>query len=286
MLCDAVQAAGGRITVEDMANYKPVLRDPVRGTYRGYEIFGSPWPAGTITEFQTLKILENFKLNAFENNSPEYLHLIIEALRNAFADRYRFLGDPNFVPVPLEGMLSTEYAQESSSSINPKQSALESDLKLQPCVFFAEEEIHDPWRYTKQKRPEKALTFSSPYTGDCTTHFSIIDKYRYMSSCTQTAVGVVGSRVICHWTGILLTIGMVVFNPMPGSANSIAGYKRGLNNMSPVLVLKDGKPFLSLGAPGGRRIISRIAQVLLNIIDFELGIQDAIISPTVDASKS
>ena len=276
---------GGILSVEDLADYDAQVLEPLRITYRGYEIFGSPVPAGTITEFQTLKILENFKLNAFENNSPEYLHLIIEALRNAFADRYRFLGDPNFVPVPLEGMLSTEYAQEISSSINPKQSTLESDLKLQPWVFFAEEEIHDPWRYTKQKRPEKALTFSSPYTGDCTTHFSIIDKYRNMISCTQTAVGVFGSRVIIPGTGILLTNGMVVFNPMPGSANSIAGYKRGLNNMSPVLVLKDGKPFLSLGAPGGRRIISRIAQVLVNIIDFELGIQDAISSPTVDASE-
>ena len=128
---------GGILSVEDLADYDAQVLEPLRITYRGYEIFGSPVPAGTITEFQTLKILENFKLNAFENNSPEYLHLIIEALRNAFADRYRFLGDPNFVPVPLEGMLSTEYAQEISSSINPKQSTLESDLKLQPWVFLS-----------------------------------------------------------------------------------------------------------------------------------------------------
>ena len=276
---------GGILSSEDLADYDAQVLEPLKTTYRGYEIFGSPVPAGTITEFQTLKILENFNLKEFEHNSPEYLHLIIEALRHAFADRYRFLGDPDFVPVPLKGMLSPEYAQEISSSINPKQATLESELKLQPWVSFAEEEIHDPWSYTEQKRPEKPLTSSPPCTGDCTTHFSVIDKDRNMVSCTQTAVGAFGSRVIIPGTGILMTNGMVVFNPMPGSANSIAGYKRGLNNMSPVIVLKNDKPFLSLGAPGGRRIISRIAQVLMNVIDFGHGIQEAISYPTVDAAE-
>ena len=275
----------GVLRAGDLTEYEAQVLEPVRTTYRGYELFGSPVPAGTITELQTLNILESFELDALEHNSPEHLHLFTEAARHAFADRYRFVGDPDFGPVPLDGMLSREYAREIASSIDRERAALEEERKLQPWVAFADDALHDPWRFDAQDSPEKAAAASPPSIGDCTTHFSVIDNDRNMVSCTQTAVNGFGSRVIVPGTGVLLTNGMVVFNPMPGTPNSIAGYKRGLNNMGPVLVLREGKPFLSLGAPGGRRIMSRLAQVLSNMIDFGQGIQEAITAPTVDAAE-
>ena len=276
---------GGVLRAEDLAAYEAQVLEPVRTSYRGYQLLGSPVPAGTITQLQTLNILESFELGAMAHNSPEYLHLFIEAARHAFADRYRFLGDPDFGPVPLDGMLSRLYAGEIASSIDHERAALEDERELQPWVALSEKTAHDPWRYDPQPRPQRSAAASPPSLGDCTTHFSVIDKDRNMVSCTQTAVNGFGSRVMVPGTGLLLTNGMVVFNPMPGTPNSIAGYKRGLNNMGPMLVLRDGRPFMSLGAPGGRRIMSRLTQVLVNVIDQGMGMQEAITAPTVDAAE-
>ena len=126
---------------------------------------------------------------------------------------------------------------------------------------------------------------SPPGTGDCTTHFNIIDKEHNMVSCTQTIAGGFGYCVVIPGTGVLISNGMVVFNPVPGTPNSIAGYKAGLNNMGPVLALRNGRPFLSLGAPGGRRLISRLSQVLVNVMEFGQRIQEAISAPTVDVAE-
>ena len=276
---------GGILSSYDLAEYDAEVLDPVRSSYRGYELIGSPVPAGTITHLQTLNILEMFELRRLAHNSPEHLHLFTEAARHAFADRYSFLGDPDFEPVPLDGIMSREYAREVATSINPDAAKLEAERELQPWVAYADKPLHDPWRYDPNPRPEHASPASPPSDGDCTTHFSIIDKDRNMVACTQTAVGAFGSSVIVPGTGVLLTNGMVIFNPMPGTANSIAGFKRGLNNMSPVLLLSGGQPFLAVGAPGGRRIICRIAHVISNVIDFGMSMQEAITAPSVDAAE-
>ena len=275
----------GLLSSQDLADYEAEVRHPVNTYYRGYELLGSPAPAGTITHLQTLNILENFDLHRIAHGSSEHLHLFTEAARHAFADRYSYLGDPDFVPVPLDGILSKEYAQEVARSIDLDSAKLEEERELQPWVAYADNPLHDPWRYDPQPRPERALTASPPSDGDCTTHFSVIDRERNMVACTQTAVGGFGSGVIVPGTGVLLANGMVVFNPMPGAANSIAGFKRGLNNMSPVLVLRDGKPFLTVGAPGGRRIICRIAHMISNVVDFGMSMQEAITAPSVDAAE-
>ena len=275
----------GLMSSQDLAEYEAQVLEPVRTFYRGYELLGSPVPAGTITHLQTLNILESFDLRRLNRGSTEHLHLFIEAARHAFADRYSFLGDPDFGPVPLDGVLSKEYAQEVARSIDLDSAKLEDERELQPWVAYADSSLHDPWRYDPQPRPERAATASPPSDGDCTTHFSIIDRDRNMVACTHTAVGGFGSGVVVPGTGVLLTNGIVVFNPMPGSANSIAGFKRGLNNMAPVLLLRDGQPFLTIGAPGGRRIICRIAQVVSNVIDFGMSIQEAITAPSVDAAE-
>ena len=276
---------GGVLSAQDLADFEPKVYDPVRTSYRGYELIGSPVPAGTITSLQTLNILESFDVGSLAQGSPEHLHLFIEAARHAFADRYSFVGDPDFVPAPLEGMLSREYAREIARSIDRDVAGLEDERDIPPWIAYADRPLHDPWRFDPQRRPESAPSASPPSEGDCTTHISVIDKDRNMVSCTQTAVGHFGSGVVVPGTGVLLTNGMLVFNPKPGAANSIAGFKRALNNMAPVLMLRDGRPFLSLGAPGGRRIMCRIPQILSNVVDFGMGMQDAITAPSVDAAE-
>ena len=276
---------GGVLTAQDLADYEAQVLDPVRTSYRSHELLGSPVPAGTITHLQTLNILESFDLSRLAHGSPEHLHLFIEAARHAFADRYSFIGDPDFVPVPLDGILSREYAREVARSIDREAARLEDERDLQPWVAYADSPLHDPWCYDPQPRPERAAPASPPSEGDCTTHLSVIDRDRNMVACTQTAVGGFGSGVVVPGTGVLLPNSMIVFNPMPGAANSIAGFKRAMNNMSPVLLLKDGQPFLTVGAPGGRRIICRIANIISNVIDFGMSIQEAITAPSVDTAE-
>ena len=275
----------GVLSAQDLADYEAQVLDPARTSYRGYELLGTPAPAGTITTLQTLNILESFDLGRLTHGSPEHLHLFIESARHAFADRYSFAGDPDFDPAPLEGILSREYAREIARSIDRETARLEVERRVQPWVAYADSPLHDPWRYDPQPRPKGAASASPPSEGDCTTHLSIIDRDRNMVSCTQTEVGGFGSGVVVPGTGVLLPNSMIVFNPMPGAVNSIAGFKRGLNNMVPVLALRDGNPFLAVGAPGGRRIMCRIAHIVSNVIDFGMSIQDAITAPSVDAAE-
>ena len=275
----------GILTAQDLADYEPLVLAPTETTYIGHQILSCPVPAGTITTLQILNILENFDLPNLTHASPEHLHLYIEAARHAFADRYSYVGDPDFGPVPTSGILSKNYARLLADAIDPTKAKLEDEREIQPWVAYADSPLHDPWPHDSQPSPEHTLPASPPSDGDCTTHFSIIDRDRNMVACTQTAVGGYGSSVIVPGTGVLLTNGMVVFNPMPGTANSIDGYKRGLNNMSPVLVLKNDEPFLTVGAPGGRRIICRIAHIISNVIDFGMSMQNAITAPSVDAAE-
>ena len=276
---------GGVLSAQDLADYEAQVLEPARTSYRGYELLGSPAPAGTITTLQTLNILESFDLGRLERGSPEHLHLFIESARHAFADRYSFAGDPDFAPAPLDGMLSREYAREIARTIDRETARMEDEREVQPWVAYADKPLHDPWRYDPQPRPEGAAPASPPSEGDCTTHASVIDRGRNMVSLTQTAVAGYGSGVVVPGTGVLLSNGMTVFNPMPGSANSIAGFKRGLNNMVPVLVLRDGKPFVAVGAPGGRKIMCRIAHIVSNVVDFGMGMQEAITAPSIDAAE-
>ena len=204
---------GGLLSSQDLADYEAQVLDPVRTSYRGYELLGSPVPAGTITHLQTLNILESFDLRRLAHGSPEHLHLFTEAARHAFADRYSFVGDPDFVPAPLDGILSREYAREVARSIDREAARLEEERGLQPWVAYADSPLHDPWRYDPQRRPERAAPASPPSEGDCTTHFSIIDRDRNMVACTQTVAGGFGSGVIVPGTGVLLSNGMVVFKP-------------------------------------------------------------------------
>jgi gamma-glutamyltranspeptidase/glutathione hydrolase len=279
-----MRANGGCLSAADFHDYEVVVLEPASITYRGIEILGVPVPSGCTTAMQILNVLDNFDVAALGHNSAEYLHLFVEAARHAFADRYRYLGDPDFGPVPMRGILSDGYARSVAATVDTERAALEGRSDKQPWVEYADEALHDPWVFDPQPRPLVEAAASPPSVGDCTTHYGAIDADRNMVSCTQTAVGGFGSRVIVPGTGLLLTNGMVVFNPKPGAANSIAGYKRGLANMVPLLALRDGEPMLSIGAPGGRKIMNCNAQIIMNVIDFGMGIQEAIAAPRVDAA--
>ena len=276
---------GGILTAEDLAGYDVDLYEPLSVSYRGYEVLIPRAPSGAWTIAQTLNVLERFDLAALGHNSGAHLHTFIEAARHAFADRYYYASDPDFVPSPRDGMLSKEYARELAALIDPGRAKLDAVAPEQPWTTYAYQPIHDPWPYDGGDRPAAPWQRPTPEpAGSHTTHFSIIDRDRNMVSVTQTAAELWGAKITTRGTGIMHADAMVWFNPLPGAANSIAPNKRALCNMGTMLVTKDGKPFMALGSPGGRFIINCNTQVLSNVVDFGMSMQPAISAPRVDAS--
>lgn len=273
---------GGILTREDLASYEPRITEPLTVSYRDYTIATVPTPSGGITILESLNILENFELQSMGHNTWEYLHTFIECARHAFADRYRFLGDWEYANVPLEGLLSKKYAKEIAEQNEPDEAMVELELSQEPWAHFLERAIHDPWKYDHKSRPKRLPSSAAASSQESTTHINVVDKDRNVVSCTHTPG--FGPGVVPPGTGFYLTGGMGWFIPKPGHANSVAGWKRPLMNMGPLMVFKDGVPVMSQGSPGARRIINRNMQVVLNVLEFDLSIQNAIAAPTVDAS--
>lgn len=276
----------GLLSSKDLERYRVVCAEPQKVDYRSLEIHAVPQANGSFTVMQALKVLSHFGLSGLDHNSSEYLHLLVETLRHVFADRYHFMGDPEFSPIPMKGMLNLEYAKEIAHSITKDKTRFTLSKDTEPWIVYSEEAIHDPWCFEGDKAGDyfKQPGYGDSDAGDCTTHFNVVDRDRNVVSCTQTAVSLFGSGVVVPDTGILMNNSMIWFNPRPGYVNSITGYKRPLVNMSPIIATKNKRPFLALGAPGGRKIISAVLQVLLNIVDFGYGIQEAIEKPRIDAS--
>jgi gamma-glutamyltranspeptidase/glutathione hydrolase len=257
-IADAIEkemAASGKglIGKADLAAYAPVVRKPVRGTYRGYEIISmAPPSSGGTHVIQILNILEGYDLPKMGLNSPESIHLMAEAMKRAFADRSKHMGDPDFVKIPLAGLTAKKYADELRKGID----AAAAGVKIP---------AGDP----------------VPYESGGTSHLSVIDKDGNIVALTQTINYFFGSGVLVPGTGILLNNEMDDLNPKPGTTNSIEPKKRPLSSMSPTIVLKDGKPFLSIGTPGATRIISALSQIIVNIVDHKMNIQDAIDAPRI-----
>ena len=277
---NTVRKRGGILTREDLASYTPIVSKPLSVNYRGLEVATVPTPSGGITVSETLNILECFDLASYDHNSAEYLHILVEASRHAFADRYSFLGDWEVAEVPLEGMLSKSYARDISRLIGDKETVLKQDEVAEPWTKYLGNPIHDPWNHQGGKVQRTKSTYASGI-GE-TTHFNAVDSYGNAICCTHTPG--FQSGVTPQGTGLYLTSAMGWFVPKPGYPNSVAGWKRPLMNMAPLMVLKDGRPLLLQGAPGSRRIISRNLQVVLNVIEFGMGPQEAVAAPTVDAS--
>ncbi len=242
-----MQVRGGLITAEDLEAYRPAVREPVRGTYRGYEIISSPPPSSGGTHVvEILNMLEGFDLRGMGHGSPELLHLLAEAFKRAFADRQAFMGDPAFVEIPLQGLLSKAYARSRMSDFDPAHATPPSPGK------------------------------PAQYESHSTTHLSVMDSHGNAVSVTQTVEGFFGCGAVLPGYGFILNNEMHDLDPVPGGPNSIAPGKKPLSSMSPTIVLKGGRPFLAVGSPGSKRIISAVTQVLSNIIDHGMGIQQAI----------
>ncbi|HEX5502301.1 MAG TPA: gamma-glutamyltransferase [Thermomicrobiales bacterium] len=268
----AMREHDGLITEEDLARYRPTVTEGGLATdYRGHRIVGVPGACGSVTLQQGLAILEGYDLAALGHGSVAATHLQAEAFRLAFADRYRYVADPKQVAVPWAGLLSPDYAAERRALIDPARAA-------------ATVEAGDPWRFDGGAPAPAGAAVREGSPPSSTTTLAIVDRDRNVVSLTQTLVNAFGCGVVVPGTGVLLNNAMSWFDPRPGQPNSAAPGKRGLNNMAPLIVLRDGLPLLATGAVGGRKIIQAVAQVVSNVLDFGLGMQDAVGAPRIDCS--
>jgi gamma-glutamyltranspeptidase / glutathione hydrolase len=261
-LVKAIGDAGGIMTLDDLKAYQPVIRTPVRGTYRGYEIVSMPQPSsGGVVLLETLNILEGFPLQDMKQGTAPSLHVMIEAMKRAYADRARYLGDPAFVSAPVATLITKEYAARQRAGIDPDHAT--------------------PWT--------DALSAVPPREGSNTTHSSVVDSFGNAVSNTYTLNFSYGVGLVAAGTGVLLNNELDDFTAAPGASNAygLVGFeanlpgpgKRPLSSMSPTIALKDGKPVLVTGSPGGSRIISTVLQVIVNVIDYRMDVAAAVAAP-------
>jgi gamma-glutamyltranspeptidase/glutathione hydrolase len=256
---------GGYISLEDLKNYQPVERAPIRTNYRDYEVLTmGPPSAGGVSLIQMLNTLENFNFKVEEWGSSSYIHKLVETMKYAFADRSMHIGDPDYYKVPLDYLLSKEYAYSIFNKISENAVPSEKIFPVDLSQFMESEE---------------------------TTHYSIIDSYGNAVSTTTTINSSYGSKVVVEGAGFLLNNEMDDFSVKPGvpnqfgltgsEANKIEPGKRMVSSMSPTILLKDDKPYLIIGSPGGSTISTVVLQVLMNVVDFRMDIQQAIDMPRI-----
>ncbi|MGA7885344.1 MAG: gamma-glutamyltransferase [Acidobacteriaceae bacterium] len=265
----AIQQGGGLITAKDLAHYQVKVREPIIGHYAGYTILSAPPPSsGGVTLMETLNILSGFQLSALPDRSPQDVHLIVEAFRRAFMDRNQYLGDPDYVHMPIAQMLSSQYAAAWRATISPNKATPSASL-VRPAGFL-------PPPPTMNDVRQEAMD---------TTHYSVMDAQGDAVAVTTTLNGAFGSGVTVPGLGFLLNDEMDdfaskqgvpnMFGLIQGPANAIAPGKRPLSSMTPTIVLRDGKVAMVLGSPGGATIISTVANIFLSVADHGLNIQQA-----------
>jgi gamma-glutamyltranspeptidase/glutathione hydrolase len=276
-LAASLQKGGGLITVEDLARYEVKEREAVRGSYRGYQVVSSPPPSsGGITLLEILNILEGYDL-AKLGRSASAIHLTLEAFRRAFFDRAELLGDPDFSKIPVAQLIDKRYGLAWRESIDPAHASSSQDLQ-RPAVFSQLEQY--------AALPSAPAALHEP---GHTTHYSVIDPAGNAVAVTTTLNAWFGSRVTAEGLGFLLNDEMDDFSAKPGvpnayqliqgPANAIGPGKRPLSAMAPTIVLKDGGLFLVLGSPGGPRIITTVANILMGVLDYGRNIQQAVNEP-------
>lgn len=263
-----IRRGGGVVDRTDLTRYRVRVSVPLTGSYRGVTLLGMPGATGGVTALEILNVLECFEAGPEGPASARTAHLRAESIRVAFEDRLRWLGDPALVRAPWAALAGKPYARAVAAAIRP-DGRRHAGSRV------------DPWRFERGRaggaRPTRGPAAGPP--GECTTHVCAVDRDRTLVSLTHTAVSLFGSKVVVPETGLLLSNGMIWFDPEPGRPNSIEPGKRALVNMTPFLALRDGAPYLAVGAPGGRKIVSAVPQVLANLIDFALGPQAAVEAP-------
>lgn len=263
ILVDYLQKKGGIITLEDLAKYEAKWRKPLQFTYKDLKITSmSPPSSGGICLAQILKMVAPYDLAKMGHNSAEAIQVIVEAERRAYADRSQFLGDPDFVKIPVNALLSEDYLKQRMSTFNIEKASLSSEIK------------------------EGKVTYNESTE---TTHYSIVDKFGNAIAATTTLNDGYGSKYYCDELGFFLNNEMDDFSAKPGSpnmfglvgneANSIAPQKRMLSSMTPTIVEKDGKLFMVVGTPGGSTIITSVLQTILNVYEYKLSMQEAVNAP-------
>lgn len=265
LIAEDMRRNGGLIAETDLAAHKTLEYTPARITYRGHEIAGQLENSGFPTVAEALQILEGFDLGGMGFQSPEAEHLVIEAVRRAFVDRLRYLGDASLTPVPLRGIVARDYAAARRATIDPARAT-------------PDEGPGDPWPYDPNPEARRPARSGAAGEGQ-TTHINAVDRDGNLVSLTSTLGAMFGSAVVVKDTGITLNNATMWFDPLPGSVASIGPGKRILSAATPVLVRRNGAPFMTVGSPGGRRVISAVARVLVNVIDFRLGMQAAVSAP-------
>ena len=262
---DYFKKNSGLISLEDLKNYKTLVHEPVKGTYRGYEIHAMPPPSsGGVHVIQMLNIFEAWDIAKSGHNSAQTLHYMTEAMKLAYADRSKHMGDPKYSKLPIAGLLSKKYAEKLRSSIDLKKARPSTEIK-----------------------PGSPAAFESPDT----THLSVTDKFGNVVSLTYTINFSFGSRIIIPELGFFLNNEMDDFSAKPGmpnaygliggKANKVEAGKRPLSSMTPVIMFKDGKPVLVTGSPGGSKIINSVLQIILNIVDHKQNIAQATLAPRI-----
>ena len=271
----ADHAAGGVFTYEDLASFRGAVETPTTVNFHGFDVYkAQPWNQGPVL-LQTLNILEGVDLRRMGDNSADYLHSVHEAIKLAYADRNAYYGDPAFVKVPMAGLLSKPYATERRALIGPKASL--------------EQRVGDPFKFDPtMKPPSRRYTphtqgeSGSGLNGD-TTCVDVVDKDGNLFSATPSSGWLLGGAFVAGDTGVPLSNRMQIFDLDPASPNVLAGGKRPRTTLTPTLVLKDGKPLLAISTPGGDSQDQQILNVLLRILVFGKGIQEAIEDPRINS---
>ncbi|MDA1258329.1 MAG: gamma-glutamyltransferase [Chloroflexi bacterium] len=265
-ICADVQANGGLLETSDFAQYAPFLhRHGMLGSYRGYEVMGLPGPTSGPTVMEILNILSNFDLVGTNHGDPAVLHLIVEAIRLAAADRFTWMGDPQKTGAPIGALSDPRYGAERSKSIDRFHAG--------PAL------AGNPWPFEGREKPADFPGPAGAATDDGTTHITVVDRDRNAVGLTQTNLSYSG--VVNPGVGVMMNNGIGWSCPLPGTVNTIAPHARALNNMTPIVLLKDGELKGALGSSGGRRIWTSVAQTLIHHIDMGMSLQEAVQAPRI-----
>lgn len=267
-IISTVQNQGGLMTKEDLKGYRASIDEPLWSSYKGVDLaLPAPPNGGGFSVAQLLKLLEPLNISQYDSRSWKKYHLLSEVMHMTLADKEAHIGDPKFIDIPLEGLLHKDYVKERRQLINFEH-------------HDGEIGHGNPWKY-QTGEPNRLIRQDPAETGQETTHFTVADRWGNVAACTSSLERIFGSGIMVSGYGILLNNDLTDFNPVPGGANEPNGNKQPVSSKSPTIVFKDGKPFFTLGSPGGQTIVASVLQVLLNVLDFKMDLKQAIQEPRI-----